>query len=173
MSTENLNDFQWDKSIPEMDFFGESNKQGLIKEESEEASTDVSKIDETDEKSSKELEKEPEKEDKIPEGVDFTFGIDENKNNEEDEDEEDEDDLDDDTVKSKSQKVNELSNSGVLNFLKEKGLVDYELEEDQELTEEDAEALLEDAFEESLDSRLEETLTGLPDRVKNLVKYVA
>lgn len=64
-----------------------------------------------------------------------------------------------------------LNNVSLLNSMKEKGLLNYELEEGQELTEELAEELLEDKFDESLEERVEQTLKGLPASVKELVRY--
>jgi len=70
------------------------------------------------------------------------------------------------------EETNDISTSiGVLNQMKEKGLLHYELEEDEELTEELAEQLIEDSYDASLDARAEEMMKDLPESVKNLVKY--
>lgn len=63
------------------------------------------------------------------------------------------------------------STVSTLNFLKEKGYLDFELEEGQELTDELAEELMEDKLDESIDARLEELFTGLPQVVKDLVTF--
>lgn len=63
------------------------------------------------------------------------------------------------------------STISTLNFLKEKGLLNFELEENEELTDELAEELLEDSYDSAIESRMEERLKDLPDSVKNLVKY--
>jgi len=47
-----------------------------------------------------------------------------------------------------------------VNLLKEKGLIDFELEDNQELDE-----------EEAIENRVEELFTELPDIVKQIVKY--
>lgn len=77
-----------------------------------------------------------------------------------------------DKPKSNS-RTESLSNVGVANFLKEKGIIDFELEEGDELDELDAEQLIEDAYQDSVDQRLQETIAELPDSVKNLVKFVS
>jgi len=58
-----------------------------------------------------------------------------------------------------------------VNLLKEKGIIDFELEENQELDEDTANELLEDKLEEAVENRVEELFTGLPDVVKQIVKY--
>lgn len=57
-----------------------------------------------------------------------------------------------------------------LNFLKEKGFIDFESEE--ELTEETANEVLEDSFAAAVESRVEDLFDGLPDSVKQLNNYV-
>jgi len=62
-------------------------------------------------------------------------------------------------------------NISTLNFLKDKGYIDFELEEDEELTEEKAEELIEDKFDEAIETRIEELFGSLPDVVKQINKY--
>tara|TARA_R110002050_G_scaffold229417_1_gene365040 strand:- start:6668 stop:7861 length:1194 start_codon:yes stop_codon:yes gene_type:complete len=59
-----------------------------------------------------------------------------------------------------------------LEMLKEKGLVDYELEEGEELTETKAEELLEDGFETSLNNKVKDLFEDMPPMVKDLNKFV-
>jgi len=54
-----------------------------------------------------------------------------------------------------------------LNFLKEKGFVDYELEEGEELTDELAEELIEDSIEE----RANEKLKSLPEKAQDIIRF--
>ncbi len=68
-------------------------------------------------------------------------------------------------------KVELGSNVSVLNTLKEKGLLDYELEEGEELTEELAEELIEEKFEESVDNKVKELLTELPELAQQLIQF--
>jgi hypothetical protein len=72
---------------------------------------------------------------------------------------------DDKTVKVKSKDT--------LEFLKEKGLVDYELEEGTELTDDLADEILEDNWDASIIAGVEETIKDLPDALKELIKYSA
>lgn len=60
----------------------------------------------------------------------------------------------------------------VLNKLKEKGFIDYELEEGEELTDELAGELIEEKFDESVDSKVQELLTELPDDKKQVVQFL-
>lgn len=62
-------------------------------------------------------------------------------------------------------------NMSTLSHLKEKGYIDYELEDGQELTEELAEQIVEDNFDERVEGRVEELFAEVPDSVKSIVKY--
>lgn len=94
------------------------------------------------------------------------------------EDQEDEDDLEDEVLdskpkgksKDKEEKV-ESTTSSALNLLKDKGILDFELEEGEELTEELAEEILEDKFDEAIEGRIGELFAGLPDVVKQMIKF--
>lgn len=66
----------------------------------------------------------------------------------------------------------EGSNITVLKTLKEKGFLDFELEDDAELTEELAEELIEDKFEETIEERIKEKMTGLPEEAQQILQYV-
>lgn len=63
-------------------------------------------------------------------------------------------------------------NTFILNKLKEKGLIDFELEENEELTEELAEELLVDKFDESVENKVAELMTELPDEKKQAVQFL-
>ena len=85
-----------------------------------------------------------------------------------------EDDSDDKgTPAGKKEPVTNVNNKQTLEFLKEKGLVDYELEEGTELTEEDAENLLEDSWEKALEAEVEATIKDLPQDIKDLIKFAS
>jgi len=58
-----------------------------------------------------------------------------------------------------------------VNYLKEKGIIDFELEEDEELTDNLAEDILEDEFEKGIENRVEELFKDLPKVLKDLNKY--
>ena len=70
-----------------------------------------------------------------------------------------------------SKKPEQSTNISALNLLKERGLVEFELDEGQELTEEIAENLIEDSFEDRIEGRISEIISELPDVVKELVKF--
>ena len=74
--------------------------------------------------------------------------------------------------KSKKEKVEKLNNVSTLNFLKDRGLVNFELEEGEELTEEMAEDLLEDSYENTIEERIAAKLQSLPNDAKNMITFV-
>ena len=73
----------------------------------------------------------------------------------------------------KKEPATNVNNKQTLEFLKEKGLVDYELEEGKELTEEEAENLLEDSWEKALEAEVESTIKDLPQDIKDLIKFAS
>lgn len=86
--------------------------------------------------------------------------------------EEDDNDTDvDDNKSKKTSKKSKIDSASTLNFLKDKGLVDFELEEGEELTPELADEILEDKFEEGIENRIEELFGELPQIVKDINKY--
>lgn len=86
----------------------------------------------------------------------------------------DEDDSDDAGAPAgKKEPATNVNNKQTLEFLKEKGLVDYELEEGKELTEEEAENLLEDSWEKALEAEVESTIKDLPQDIKDLIKFAS
>ena len=56
-----------------------------------------------------------------------------------------------------------------LRYLKDRGMVDFKDSED--LTEDDAEEILERSMEDGIDNRIEEMFSGLPAILKNLTRY--
>jgi hypothetical protein len=144
----------WDDSSQQHDFFGETNLEVDV--------VDIALKDEAKTEEDKEKIKKEEEEEKIVDEQfkDFETGI-----PAEDEEEE---------KTSTKKPVSSVTNSKqTLEFLKEKGLVDYELEEGKELTEELAENLLEDSWENALDTAIEETIKELPQEVKDLIKFAS
>jgi hypothetical protein len=73
----------------------------------------------------------------------------------------------------KKEPATNVNNKQTLEFLKEKGLVDYEVEEGKELTEEEAENLLEDSWEKALEAEVESTIKDLPQDIKDLIKFAS
>ena len=74
-------------------------------------------------------------------------------------------------AKSKSKDKEESTTSSALNLLKDKGILDFELDEGEVLTEELAEEILEDKFDEAIEGRIGELFAGLPDVVKQMIKF--
>lgn len=60
----------------------------------------------------------------------------------------------------------------VLNKLKEKGFVNFELEEGEELTDELAEELIAEGFDENVDNKVKELITDLSDDKKQAVQFL-
>jgi hypothetical protein len=77
------------------------------------------------------------------------------------------------TPAGKKEPATNVNNKQTLEFLKEKGLVDYELEEGKELSEEEAEHLIEDSWEKALEAEVEATIKDLPQDIKDLVKFAS
>jgi len=141
----------------EIDFFGTDSPVVKVVEEEKK---------ESEEKEEIAAEKKTEEEGAI-ENIDFF-----EEDPEEVEKKEDEEDLVPKTTKTKAPKTEKVSDSiSALEHLKEKGIIDYELEEGQELDETKAGELLESSFDERLESEIEDILGDLPDNVKDIVKY--
>jgi hypothetical protein len=147
----------WEDSSQQHDFFGETN---LV----EDVVTSVEKDDVAETAKKKEEEEKNLEEEKILEDQfkDFTSTVSKK-----------DDEEDDTTGAPASTGTSNISSKTTLEFLKEKGLVDFELEEGQELTEEDAEHLLEDSWEQSLEKEVEATIKDLPDELKQLIKFAS
>lgn len=145
----------------EIDFFGEESPTTTQK-----VLEEVTKDDDIEEVEDKEKEETKEKEDKEPE-IDFFSGSEE----EEEEKETKSTDKDKTVNKETKEKEVKVSPKTHVEYLKNKGILDYELEEGVELTDEKAEEILEDSFDESVDNRLQEIMSELPDVVKQMVKY--
>lgn len=145
----------WDDSSQQHDFFGETNLEVDVVEiaPKDEAKTEEALAKEKEEKEEQEL-------------VDDQFKSFE-KLSIKDESEEG------DTPAGKKEPVTNVNNKQTLEFLKERGLVDYELEEGKELSEEEAEHLLEDSWEKALESEVEATIKDLPQDIKDLIKFAS
>lgn len=161
---EELNKFAWDNSVESVDFFGEVESNPNFSTDEKEGKKELEDLDQSEEK--KEIEEELED---VFKDIEVS-NTDEETSEDSEEDEEGEDSSDLKKTKEVKTKT-EINNSGVANFLKEKGFLNFELEEGEELDEEKAFSLIEDKFEESVDSKVEELMKTLPDDVKNLVKY--
>lgn len=172
--TPSNNEFEWDKTDSHEFIFGEQednvviNPEDVIKEVEKDKVVDTPADTKKKPASKKEdVENEEEEEEEIDH--DFSFGEYIDEDNEED----------DDIVKApkgdkdKEAVATQVDSKSTLTFLKEKGLVDFELEEGEELTDELAEEKLEDYFDSAIEQGVEESIKDLPDALKNMIKFVS
>ena len=145
----------WEDTSQQHDFFGETN---LEVDTVEVALKDDVK---TEENLAKEKEEKEEQE-----KIDEQFSSFEKSSKVETEEE-------DKTPEGKKELATNVNNKQTLEFLKEKGLVDYELEEGKELSEEEAEHLIEDSWEKALEVEVEATIKDLPQDIKDLIKFAS
>jgi hypothetical protein len=145
----------WDDSSQQHDFFGETNLDVDVVEiaPKDEAKTEETLAKEKEEKEEQEL-------------VDDQFKSFEKLSIKDESEEEG-------IPAGKKEPVTNVNNKQTLEFLKERGLVDYELEEGKELSEEEAEHLLEDSWEKALESEVEATIKDLPQDIKDLIKFAS
>lgn len=141
----------WEENTPEIDFFGdttveeeEPKKEGIKAEKASSTEEEETKVEETEE----------------IQDIDF-FGT------------KDVEEGTKEVSEESTEEIEDLGTSSVttLNFLKEKGLVDFELEEGVELTDSQAEELLEDSFDKKVEGRIEELFGELPQIVKDFNKF--
>jgi len=67
--------------------------------------------------------------------------------------------------------IQKVSPRTTLEYLKEKGLVSYELAEGEKLTDAKAEEILEDSYDNSVAEGVEEVIKELPDSVKDIIRF--
>ena len=85
---------------------------------------------------------------------------------------EEEDEGDQEASQEEGEEPKSSSSLSTVNFLKEKGYIEFDLEEGEELSDEDAEDLLEDKWDESVEAGIADRLTGLPEDAQNLIQYI-
>jgi|VirMetMinimDraft_7_1064189.scaffolds.fasta_scaffold02511_8 hypothetical protein len=151
----------WEQQTEEVDFFGTTTEVStLIPEDEVPAKLDAE-------------EKEPSEKPKseTPEEDSF-FGVEEEPEKPFSHAEEEEEEEREEEIPDEEEEEGSSGHIGALNLLKEKGLLDYELEEGEELTEEKAAAFIEDNYEASIEERVGELFQELPQVVKDLNKFV-
>jgi len=79
---------------------------------------------------------------------------------------------DDDEEEEEEQETPEGNSITTLSVLQDKGLIEYELEEGETLTDEKAAEILEDSLDTMFEDRLEELFENVPDIVKEINKFV-
>lgn len=147
----------WEDTSQQHDFFGETN---LV----EDVVTTVEKDDVVDPaKKAEEETKAKENQELIDEQFKEFSGV--SKVSSEDDDEEDN--------SSGQESASVVSPKTTLAFLKEKGLVDYDEDPENPLTDDDADSLLEDSWEKSVEAEVEATIKDLPDELKQLIKFAS
>jgi NOL1/NOP2/fmu family ribosome biogenesis protein len=149
----------WEDTSQQHDFFGETNLEVDVVEI---ASKDDVKSEDTLAKEKEEKEEQ--------ELIDDQFSSFEKTSKVATEDDDEDDKV---TPSGKKEPVTNVNNKQTLEFLKEKGLVDYELEEGKELSEEEAEHLIEDSWERALEAEVESTIKDLPQDIKDLIKFAS
>jgi hypothetical protein len=146
----------WEDTSQQHDFFGETN---LV----EDVVTTVEKDDVVDPaKKAEEETKAKEEQELIDEQFKEFSGV--SKVSSEDDDED---------FSKGGEPVSVVSPKTTLAFLKEKGLVDYDEDPENPLSDDDADNLLEDSWEKSVEAEVEATIKELPDELKQLIKFAS
>lgn len=99
----------------------------------------------------------------------FFFGENEEEGTETTEDDEEEDETST-TATQKPAQTAKVDNKSTLEFLKAKGIINYELEAGVELTDDLAGEILEDNYEDAVEASVGEKIKGLPDGLKQLIQ---
>ena len=146
-----FNAFGWDEATSEIDFFGEVEKS--VNPEKEDEATEVEEEEESTETK--------EEENKEEEDKDVFQDFEKVEEEEEEEEEENPTDPKGDSTTNIKSSVKHLFDEGILS-----------LDEDEELPEEIDNEYLTSKIEASIEKKFEESIAGLPDEVKNIIKYV-
>jgi hypothetical protein len=152
----------WEDSSQQHDFFGETNLEVDVIDiaTKDDVKTEDVIAKEKEEKKEQELVDEQFKSFEKPSSIEDPENLEGTKD-------------DDKTPTGKKEPATNVNNKQTLEFLKERGLVDYELEEGAELSEEEAEHLLEDSWEKAVETEVEATIKDLPQDIKDLIKFAS
>lgn len=146
--------------ISDVSEFFEQTSEEKIDKFFEDEDEDIVSIEEDDEKDPDEKEKEEDSK--------------KSKKNEEEEIFSDEEEEFEGKKKEKNpEETTTISDVNIVMKLKEKGLIDFDLEEGQELTEEEASDLLEESLEAAVQQNLADIFRDLPPVVKDFNKFVS
>lgn len=161
VNTQSLDEFQgWEELSSQEDFFSKM-EDDIVTDEPNPLDQEDPEIDSLGEESKDEITDEP----VVPVNNEpDLFGADDAEDDDEGEEEEQEEGS---TFVS--------DNISTVSFLREKGILDFELEEGEELTEDLAKNYLdnlEDNYDEAIDKRLEGLFKDLPEEIKQMNKYV-
>ena len=150
----------WDETSQQHDFFGETNLvDDVVSTVEKDDVEDPVKVEAAKEK----IAKEEEEQQLLDEQFKEFSGA--SKVTEEDGDE--------GSAQSNQQSASVVSPKTTLAFLKERGLVEYEEDPEKPLTDDDAENLLEDSWDKSVEAEVEATIKDLPDELKQLIKFAS
>ena len=150
----------WDETSQQHDFFGETNLvDDVVSTVEKDDVEDPVKVEAAKEK----IAKEEEEQQLLDEQFNEFSGA--SKVTEEDGDE--------GSAQSNQQSASVVSPKTTLAFLKERGLVEYEEDPEKPLTDDDAENLLEDSWDKSVEAEVEATIKDLPDELKQLIKFAS
>lgn len=153
-----LEDFEW--GDPAANLFDEM--QDNTEDTGLTASTVIKQLEDEEEDEEEEVEAKPQTK-KTPK-VEKSMFDEHEEQEEQDEEEEEEDEEKSDSIKN--------PNLFLLNKLKEKELIDFELEEDAELTDEEAEDLLIDKFDESVDNKVKQLIEDQPEANQQVIQFL-
>ena len=168
LHVDNIDNFNWDSEVSEIDFFGETVVNP--KEEKSEVQKDTNEKDGT--KSTKEVEEVENTKNEVDEDEIFGSFLSE----EEKVEKPNEENTEDEKPVNKDKKVESASTNSVLEFFKKQSsleLTEEELQDLEELDEDERQAALEDYFDKALEEKLDASVKELPDALKNIIKYVS
>lgn len=147
--------------ISDVSEFFEQTSEEKIDKFFEDEDEDIVSIEEDDEKDPDEKEKEEDSK--------------KSKKNEEEEEifSDEEEETEGKKKEKNSEETTTISDVNIVMKLKERGLIDFDLEEGQELTEEEASDLLEESLEAAVQQNLADIFRDLPPIVKDFNKFVS
>lgn len=175
---ENQIDFSFENNgFQEVDFDKDS-KDKNDKDSDKDDNTDLSKDKPEEDDEYKDVDKDDLFSFKDDDSDDTDEDSDEDDNDEdENQDDSNEEEDNDDEPKSKASKSkSSKKESGIIstfNMLKDKGIIDYELDDDEELNDDTASDIIEDSFDKAVDNKFSEVLGNLDDERKELIKFIS
>ena len=165
-----MDNFVWDEVSSDEDFFANVEKEDKEKDDNTSAENVIKEINKDNDEEQNIIPK-TDGESSEEENDDF-FADTDNTGGDSGEEEPEQSRGGSEEGKPKKEKGEKLNTISTLNFLKDKGLVSFELEEGEELTEELAEDLLEDSYENTIEERIAAKLESLPNDAKNMITFV-
>jgi len=160
----------WENPSQQHDFFGETNLQVDVVTAALEDDVTLT----AEEKLEKEKEAKSEKnQEKILDEQFKSFEAGASNLEEEEEEDEASDPLNTEGQDTDPTKSAIVTSKATLAFLADKGFISFEAEEGKVLTETEAENILEDSWEKSIEEGIEESIKGLPEEVQDLIRVAS